>query len=87
MNAEMIARALCGVLVALPGTLALVPDLALTPGQNAVFLVLALVGATVLSQLPPVGKRPDPDRLTAAQTRQVADELERRMKRTPAKGG
>lgn len=87
MSVEMSLRAICGVLVALPGTLALVPDLALTPAQNAVFLVLALVGATVLSQLPPVGKRPDPDALTAKQTRQVADELERRMKRTPAKGG
>ncbi len=87
MTAEMIARALCAVLVAVPGTLALVPDLDLTPGQDAVFLVLSLIGATILSQLPPAGKRVDPDALTARQTRQVADELERRMKRTPAKGG
>lgn len=87
MTLDMILRAICGVLVALPGTLALVPDLALTPAQNAVFLVLALVGATVLSQLAPAGKKVDPDALTKAQTKQLADELERRMKRTPAKGG
>lgn len=87
MSVEMSLRAICGVLVALPGTLALVPDLALTPAQNAVFLVLALVGATILSQLPPARKKVDPDALTKAQTKQVADELERRMKRTPAKGG
>ena len=87
MTLDMSLRAICGVLVALPGTLALVPDLALTPAQNAVFLVLALVGATVLSQLPPAGKKVDPDALTKTQTKQLADELERRMKRTPAKGG
>lgn len=48
-------RAICGILVALPATLQLVPDLALTPGNNAFLLVLALVGGTILSQLPPAG--------------------------------
>lgn len=49
-------RAVCGVLIALPGTLQLVPDLGLTPLANAVLLVLALIGGTVLSQLPPAGR-------------------------------
>ena len=51
-----ILRAVCGVLIALPGTLQLVPDLGLTPLANAVLLVLALIGGTVLSQLPPAGR-------------------------------
>lgn len=48
---------------------------------------LVAAGPPVMAVLDPPGKKPDPDRLTAAQTRQVADELERRMKRTPSKGG
>ena len=58
-----ILRAVCGVLIALPGTLQLVPDLGLTPLANAVLLVLALIGGTVLSQLPPAGESPTIGRL------------------------
>lgn len=44
-------------------------------------------GPPVMAILEPPGKKPDPDALTKAQTKQVADEVERRLKRTPTKGG
>lgn len=56
MSYVNVLRAVCGVLIALPGTLQLVPDLGLTPLANAVLLVLALIGGTALSQLPPAGR-------------------------------
>lgn len=48
---------------------------------------LVAAGPPVMAVLNPPGRKPDPDRLTAAQTKQLADELEKRLKRTPAKGG
>ena len=49
-------RGLAAFLIAMPGTLQLVPDLVLSPAANALLLVAALAGATILSQLPPAGK-------------------------------
>lgn len=58
-------RGLAAFLIAMPGTLQLVPDLALTPTANALLLVAALAGATLMSQLPPAGKGDQPTGETA----------------------
>ncbi len=53
-------RGLAAFLIAMPGTLQLVPDLALSPAANALLLVAALAGATIMSQLPPAGQASEP---------------------------
>lgn len=68
--------------------------IAAAPGNDidptARLMAAALVagcGAALLYLNPPGAKKVNPDKLTAAQTKQVADELERRMKATPQNGG
>lgn len=48
-------RGIAAFLIALPPTLQVIPDLGLTPAANALLLVAALAGATLMSQLPPAG--------------------------------
>ncbi len=52
-------RGLAAFLIAMPGTLQLVPNLEMSPAANALLLVAALAGATIMSQLPPAGKDPE----------------------------
>ena len=49
-------RGLAAFLIAMPGTVALVPDLTMSPTAHAVLLIAALAGATMMSQLPPAGQ-------------------------------
>ncbi len=56
MTWENLIRALCGAIIAVPGTLALVSGLEMTPGMNAAILVAVLVATSVMSQLPPAGR-------------------------------
>lgn len=52
MSYDKLLTALATVLVALPGTASLVPNLELTPLGQFLLLVLALVGAAVLKLQP-----------------------------------
>jgi hypothetical protein len=98
-NRELVnlLRGLAAFLIALPGTLALVPDLALSPTANALLLVAAMAGATLMSQLPPLGKAGEPDpsqldgliedveKLTPEERREMAGRLELRAEQKRAK--
>lgn len=73
----LFVNAFAGLLAAYPG-----PEL----GALERLICAALVagcGAALLYLNPPGSKKVNADKLTAVQTRQVADELERRMKATP----
>lgn len=56
----------------------------LAPRDLLLVGLLNITAGVILRQMQAPGAEIDPDRLTKAQTKQVADELERRMKRTPA---
>jgi hypothetical protein len=71
MNDKLVT-ALAGVLVVLPGTAALVPDLHLTPEVSFVLLILSLVGAAILKQQNPLGAT-----LSDEDVRRIATERER----------
>jgi hypothetical protein len=66
-------RGIAAFLIAMPGTLQLVPDLAMTPVVNAVLLLGALAGATLMSQLPPAGTAARED---GTEVDQLIDRLE-----------
>lgn len=66
-------RGIAAFLIALPPTLQVIPDLGLTPAANALLLVAALAGATLMSQLPPAGK---PDEPSGTDVDQLIDRLE-----------
>lgn len=84
---DKLVTALAGVLVALPSTLALVPDLELSPAANAAMLVLALIGAVLLKQQPPSGsgalspegvkQEPDENGLSDEDVERIAQARER----------
>jgi len=76
-NANLIA-ALATVLVALPGTASLVPNLDLTPLGQFILLVLALVGAAVLKLQPGMS-------LSDEDVRRIAAERERMRREEIAK--
>ena len=78
--ALLFLNAFAGLIAAYPG-----PEIGAVERLVCAGLV-AGCGAALLYLNPP-GKKVNPDRLTAAQTKQVADELERRMKATPQNGG
>lgn len=69
-------NAFAGLIAAYPG-----PEIGAVERLICAALV-AGCGAALLYLNPP-GKKVNPDKLTVAQTKQVADELERRMKATP----
>lgn len=74
-------------LAAVAGFLAVYAGPELSPAARLVAAAIVAGCAPALALLDPPGKKAakvNPDKLTAAQARQVADELERRMKRTPA---
>lgn len=75
--AILFVNGLAGFLAAAPGN-----DIDPTARLFAAGLV-AGCGAALLYLNPPGKKAVNPDKLTAAQTKQVADELERRMRATP----
>lgn len=78
MRNENLIRALAGVMVLLPNTAAAVAGLELTPSENFVLLVLAAVGAAILSELKPSTRTA----LTDEDRKRIAAEQERlRMER------
>lgn len=74
--ALLFVNAFAGFIAAAPGT-------DIDPGVRIVAAALVAGCGAALLYLNPPGRKVNPDKLTAAQTRQVADELERRMKATP----
>lgn len=70
MTNDRLLTAVAAVLVALPGTASLVPNLDLTPLGQFILLVLALVGAAVLKHQPGGG-------LSDEDVRRIAAERER----------
>ena len=85
-TADMLKVALL-FLNAFAGFLAAAPGTDIDPAARLVAAALVAGCGAALLYLNPPGKKVNPDRLTAAQTKQVADELERRMKATPQNGG
>lgn len=77
----------CAVVVAVVPFVQGFELVALTPRDLLFVGVLNVAVSEIQRRMGQPAKRADPDRLTAAQTRQVADELERRMKATPKGGG
>lgn len=74
MTNDNLLTALAGVLILLPGTAALVPDLDLTPTAEFVLIVLSLVGAAIMKQTKPAGRG---DALSDEDVRRIAAERER----------
>ena len=75
MTTDNLLTAIAGVLVALPGTVALVPDLRVSPEFQAALLILALVGAAILKQSRPAGSKDG--ELSDADVRRIAAQQER----------
>lgn len=75
--ALLFVNAFAGLIAAYPG-----PELGAIERLVCAALV-AGCGAALLYLNPPGRQAINPDKLTAAQTRQVADELERRMRAQP----
>ena len=78
MSNATLLTVLAGVLVALPGTAALVPNLDLTPLRQFILLVLALIGAAILRQQRPSGERVTEDgELSDQEVERIAQARER----------
>jgi hypothetical protein len=70
----------------IPSLVAATQGVELSPTGMLILGILNLAAGLTLSELEPSLRRErvSPDRLTPAQTRQVAEELDRRMRDTPA---
>lgn len=75
MSNDKLATSLAWVLVALPSTAELVPNLSISPEVHFVLLVLALIGGAILKQGNPMGG--GRGSLTAEERREIAAEQER----------
>lgn len=78
MTNDKLLTALATVLVALPGTASLVPNLELTPLGQFILLVLALIGAAVLKLQPGAGlSNEDVQRIAVAREQLRREERDR----------
>ena len=87
MTNDKILTALATVMVALPGTAALVPDLDLTPTAQFVLLVLALLGAAILKFQPGAAMSDADVRRIAAQQERIRMGLVRQEQNRRVSGG
>lgn len=87
MSNDKILTALATVMVALPGTAALVPDLDLTPTAQFVLLVLALLGAAILKFQPGAAMSDEDVRRIAAQQERIRMGLARQEQNRRVSGG
>ena len=87
MTNDKILTALATVMVALPGTAALVPDLDLTPTAQFVLLVLALLGAAILKYQPGAAMSDADVRRIAAQQERIRMGLVRQEQNRRVSGG
>ncbi len=86
MTNDKLLTALATVLVALPGTASLVPNLDLTPLGQFILLVLALVGAAVLKMQPGAGMSEEDVRRVAAAQERIRMGLARQQQERAARG-
>ena len=87
MTNDKMLTALATVMVALPGTAALVPDLDLTPTAQFVLLVLALLGAAILKYQPGAAMSDADVRRIAAQQERIRMGLVRQEQNRRVSGG
>lgn len=88
MNETILIKALCLGVLGAPGIIAATAGLTVPPEGMAMIGVASIIAGSILSELKP-GKggpgKPESSRLSAADRRAVANDLEARMKRTPAR--